>query len=82
MKNLFRACVFVMALLAAGRSELAQADYDNCNVYYNSRVVSSYEYGTYCGDTGRGCQYCWNNDLSSYCYGNMPAGCGIDHQNY
>lgn len=82
MKNLFRVCLIVAALLAAGRSELAQADYDNRNTYYNSRVVSSYEYGTYCGSTGNGCAYCWDNDGSEYCYGNIGSSCGIDHQNY
>lgn len=82
MRNLVRVCLLMVALLTAGRGELAQADYDHCNVYYDSRVVSSYEYGTYCGSTGRGCQYCWDDDLGDYCYGNLNSGCGIDHQNY
>lgn len=81
MRNLFRVCLIGVALLAAGRSEVAQADYDNCNTYWNSRIVSSYEHGTYCGSTGSGCQYCWDNGGGDYCYGNMPSGCGIDHQN-
>ena len=77
MKTLVRRCLLGVALIAG-----SALGYDNCNTYYNSRVVSSYEYGTYCGSTGSGCQYCWDNDLGDYCYGNMPSGCGPDHQIY
>lgn len=82
MRIALRRCLLALVLFAASRGQLAHGGYDNCNTYYNSRVVSSYEYGTYCGATGSGCQYCWDNDLGDYCYGNMPAGCGIDHQIY
>lgn len=83
MRNLFRAALFGAVLLLASRNELAQAGYDHCNTYPTSRVVSSYEYGTYCGATGNGCVYCWDDDLSSYCYGNIGSNCGqVDHQNY
>jgi len=82
MRTLVRLCLIGVALLVAGRGELAVADYDHCNTYYNSRIVSSYQYGTYCGSTGGGCQYCWNDNGDGYCFGNMPAGCGIDHQIY
>ena len=84
MKSFFRMCLIGAAILLAGRSELAQAGYDNCNTYYSSRVVSSYEYGTYCGATGNGCVYCWDNDGGGYCWG--PIGSEycvkIDHQTY
>jgi hypothetical protein len=81
MRNLVRRCLFGVVLFAAahGNSVLG---YDNCNTYYNSRIVSSYQYGTYCGSTGNTCTYCWDNDLGAYCYSNSPAGCSIDHQNY
>lgn len=82
MKSLFRMCLIGAAILLAGRSELAQANWDHCQSYENSRVVSSYQWGTYCGSTGNGCTYCWDDGLGDYCYGNFGSGCGIDHQNF
>lgn len=81
MKSLFRVGVLVAALLGAGRGEVAQADWDNCQTYPTSRLVSSYEYGTYCGGTGNGCTFCWNNDGGSYCYGTPGSTC-IDQKVY
>ena len=84
MKSLFRVCLFAVALLAADRSELAQANYDHCNTYHSSRLISSYEYGTYCGGTGNGCVFCWDDDGGGYCYSVIgDEYCvSIDHQTY
>ena len=84
MKNLFRVCLLVAALLVAGRSELAQANYDHCYAYLTSRVVSSFEDGTYCGGYGNGCQYCWDDDGGGYCYSVIgDEYCvSIDHQTF
>lgn len=80
MKSTLRVSPIGIVLIAAASSELARGDYDHCNTYYNSRIVSNMQWGTYCGDIGPGCEYCWDDEGGAYCYGNLPDGCGIDHQ--
>ncbi len=82
MKSMTMIFFLGLALLAVGQGEVALADYDHCYTYTNSRLVSSWEYGTYCGATGSGCVNCWNDNGGSYCIGALPSGCSIDHQNW
>jgi hypothetical protein len=79
MKSILRVGLIGLVLVVGGRSELALGDWDHCNEYPNQRVVSTMG-GTSCGGTGQGCRFCWDDGDGSYCYGNMPDGCGIDHQ--
>jgi hypothetical protein len=53
----------------------AMSDWDGCNFYYNSRIVNSMEFGTYCGSTGPGCKFCYKLDGQSYCYSTSSDGC-------
>lgn len=67
----------VGVLLFAVNGVAVGADsWDGCMTYVNSRVVSSWEYGTYCGATGAGCQFCYMMDGQSYCYSTLPRLCG------
>jgi hypothetical protein len=51
-----------------------------CQSYSNSRLISSWEHGTYCGSTGGGCSECYNSDGSNYCIENSfdPVECATE----
>lgn len=50
--------------------------YDGCNTYYNSMVISNWEYGTYCGGTGNGCMECYDLSGQYWCVSTLPRRCG------
>jgi hypothetical protein len=81
VKNVLRVSLIGLVLIV-GAEWVQGVAYDHCNTSYISRLVSSYQNGTYCSSTGAGCVYCWDDDGASYCFGDLQTGtCGIDYQN-
>jgi hypothetical protein len=79
MPKLRRVGLAVVLLSVLG-SALGGTTWDGCNVYWNSTLVSSWIYGTYCGSTGPGCEECYRTDDGSYCVARLPDRCGIRPQ--
>lgn len=78
MRTLRLVVAMALLILALGDpfSAFAQQGWDGCNTYQNSRLVSTWQYGTYCGSTGPGCMFCYTLDGQNYCYTTLPKVCG------
>lgn len=77
-------CTLILGILAVGLAHQVWASWDGCHVYYNSRLISSYTDGTYCGSTGPGCRECYMLDMSYYCIELLdggPSSC-LDFQDF